>query len=457
MPRTPGFRTRHRPVALLAAALLGLAACSDTTAGPTQLIQPEGDATTAGPPPTAAPDDDAGSTEPTDGGNQGEAAEPAAVTAPSATSAVWSEVDFNLVTVATLAQPISLKARPGEDDLWVLERAGRVRRISRELDESAGTETLSLMPEAVLDLTAQVTTEGEGGLLGMDFSPDGSSLYLHYTERSEGSNVISEFPLDAAGNPGPERIMLTVPEPFSNHNGGDLDVDADGLLYISLGDGGAGGDPLGSGQDATTLLGSILRIDPTPSADAPYTIPADNPFADATDGTRPEIWLWGLRNPWRMSLDTATGDLWLGDVGQELIEEVNVVAPTDGGANLGWNLVEGNRPYGGEAPENHLAPLYTYDHEQGRCSVTGGFVYRGSVMPALDGVYLFADFCAPGVAGVQRNGSGEPTVAELALDRRPEQVIGFGQGASGELYVLEAGGAVSRVQVPDWPWTVVTA
>ncbi len=442
----------------LAACLL-LAACGDSSVGPGgdgDLV----DNASAEPATTAAPQVDGGNTvdeTTTDEGDTDTADETPAATAPSATGSAWTDVEFQLETVANLAQPIGMTYRPGEDDLWIIERAGRVRLVERTIDLAAGTETLDLLGDPIIDLSRQITTDGEGGLLGMAFGPDGEHLYLHYTDR-EGDNVISEFPLPADTNvAGEERILLTVPEPYSNHNGGDLAFGPDDMLYISLGDGGSSEDPENNGQDPTTLLGSILRIDPTPSADAPYTIPADNPFASATGGERAEIWNWGLRNPWRMSFDADTGDFWIADVGQYAIEEINRLDagdPAVPGANLGWRLREGTQEFAGDVPADHIGPVYEYNHEDGRCSVTGGYVYRGPTLPALDGVYLYADFCAPGVAGVQVDTDGTVTaLSELSLDRQPVNVISFGQGPGGEVYVMEVDGAVSRIQTPDWPWT----
>lgn len=444
-------------VGLLATAFL--AACGDS-AGDGALLDDSG----AAPASTDAPQVDGGTT--SDGAGEGAAADggaatgdqTAAATAPSATGTAWADIAFSLQPVATLAQPTGLTYRPGDDDLWIIERAGRVRLVERTIDDDAGVETLSLLLDPILDLTAQVTTEGEGGLLGIAFSPSGDHLYLHYTNR-QGDNVISEFPVEADTNAaGDERVLMTVPEPFSNHNGGDLAFGPDGMLYISLGDGGSGDDPENNGQDSTTLLGSILRIDPTATGGEPYTVPADNPFVGATDGSQPEIWVWGLRNPWRMSFDADNGDLWIGDVGQDLMEEINRLPNgPDGaspGANLGWRLYEGTIENFGPAPDGHVEPVYAYLQEDGLCSVTGGYVYRGATMPALDGVYLYGDFCVPGVTGLQLDGNGEvAAVAGLDLDRDPSGVISFGQGPNGELYVLEFEGGVSRIQTPDWPWT----
>ncbi|MEM9133716.1 MAG: PQQ-dependent sugar dehydrogenase [Actinomycetota bacterium] len=444
-------------VGLLATALLA-AACGDSSGDSAAVddgAPASSDASQVDGGGTGDDTDDGGSTD--DSGADSDGTSTPAATAPSATDSVWTDVGYSLQPITTLAQPTGLTYRPGDDDLWIIERAGRVRLIDRTFDVAAGVEALDLVDEPIIDLTAQITTEGEGGLLGITFSPGGDHLYLHYTNR-DGDNVISEFPVAADSTTlGEERVLLTVPEPFSNHNGGDLAFGPDGMLYISLGDGGAGDDPEDNGQDSTTLLGSILRIDPTADGGDPYTVPADNPFVDASDGSQPEIWVWGLRNPWRMSFDAANGDLWIGDVGQDLMEEINHLPNgPDGampGANLGWRLYEGTIEYFGPAPEGHVEPVYAYLQEDGLCSVTGGYVYRGATMPALDGIYLYADFCVPGVTGIQLADDGSvATVSPLTLDRDPSNVISFGQGPNGEIYVFEFEGGVSRIQTPDWPW-----
>jgi len=380
------------------------------------------------------------------GDDAGEADDPATATTPAGP---WDQLDLTLLPVGSMAEPTTLVSRPGSDDLWLAERVGRVRLIERTLDEAAGTETLAQSTAVVLDISDQVDASGEGGLLGMAFSADGAKLYLHYTDR-EFFNVISEFPIGATtADLGAERILLRIEQPFSNHNGGDLTFGPDGLLYAAVGDGGSANDPLGSGQDTSTLLGTILRIDPTPSASASYTIPPDNPFA--AGGGAPEIWSWGLRNPWRFSFDPITGDLWIGDVGQDRFEEINFVPGPDPGrgANFGWNLTEGDDPFAGDPPPDHTPPIHTYGHDGSRCSVTGGHVYRGPSAPELSGVYVFADVCSGEVFGLQPLADGSAKVAPLRLDRVPENVIGFGQGHDGEVYVLEQGGRISRLQPAD--------
>jgi len=241
--------------------------------------------------------------------------------------------------------------------------------------------------------------------------------------------------------------MLVVPQPFLNHNGGNLAVDADGLLWLGLGDGGAGGDPNGNGQNPATLLGSMLRIRPTLDGDEPYQIPDDNPFSDGTtpNGSKaaPEAWAYGLRNPWRFTFDSATGDLWIADVGQGEWEEINHVAADDGlgeGANFGWNHREGTHPYTddpdpADAPGDMVDPVFDYSHSDGRCSVTGGVVVRNAPgLPNLDGVYLWADLCEGRLHGLRPDADGE--VTDLDLGAEVPGITSFGTAADGEVYAV---------------------
>ncbi len=365
----------------------------------------------------------------------------------------WLGQELQLLTLATLEAPMALAARSGGDDLWIAERPGRVRQVQRRVDIDEQEQSFRLMNTVVLDITDRVTTAGEGGLLGLTFSTNGRFLYVSYTN-NQGNSVVAEYEMGAiTAFPGTERILLEVEQPFSNHNGGQISFGPDGFLYLALGDGGSGGDPLNSGQDTTTLLGSILRIDPAATtADAAYAVPPDNPFADGVDG-RPEIWLWGVRNPWRFSWDAETDDLWIADVGQNLVEEITVLrresAPAGKGANLGWRIMEGDQLFDGdEPPPDHAAPIFTYDHSNNRCSITGGYVYRGDLNRALQGVYLFADFCTGEIFGLDELSDGRIVVADLLFNRAAANVVSFGEGPEGELFVLESGGEVSLIRLP---------
>jgi glucose/arabinose dehydrogenase len=251
------------------------------------------------------------------------------------------------------------------------------------------------------------------------------------------------------------RELLVVEQPGPNHNGGQLVIGPDGFLYIGLGDGGGAGDPDDNGQDTEALLGKVLRIDPEAGRDEgpAYAIPPGNPFADG-DGGAPEVWLYGVRNPWRVTFDTATGDLWVADVGQGSIEEVNRLPAVGGfdagkGANLGWNEMEGTRPYnGGENPPNGVLPIHEYGHDSG-CAITGGYVYRGEAIPGLAGTYLFSDYCATGIRGLQVDGA--TVIDTRTWDLPVEQVQSFGQGDDGELYLLLASGPVLKLTGPPPP------
>ena len=339
---------------------------------------------------------------------------------PAATAAVLTEV-------AALDSPVAMAVRPGEAGLYVAEKTGRVRRVVDGRVED----------RPVLDLSSQVSKGSEQGLLGLAWSPDGRFLYVNYTDTAGDTRVV-----EYQGGAGAGRELLFVDQPFANHNGGHLAFGPDGRLWIGLGDGGSGGDPQGNAQNLGTLLGKLLRIDPRPGADGrPYGIPPDNPFV-GRPGARPEIWAFGLRNPWRYSFDRATGDLWLADVGQDAWEEVNVVrAGAKGGENYGWPLREGKHPFrGGERPPGAVEPVHDYSLDGGACAVTGGYVYRGRKLASLlGGKYVFADACVGELQVL--TGDGRPERLELQVDSPSS----FGEDAAGELYVLSLGGKVFRL------------
>jgi glucose/arabinose dehydrogenase len=312
-----------------------------------------------------------------------------------------------------------------------------------------------LVREPFLDIADRISAGGERGLLGLAFAPtfaaDGR-FFVNYTDR-DGNTVVSEFrapdPAADRADPDSERVLLRIDQPFANHNGGALATGPDGLLWIATGDGGSGGDPLGNGQDLRTLLGKLLRIDPRPAGGEPYGIPADNPFVGRAGGrkeARAEIWAYGLRNPWRFSFDRATGDLWVGDVGQGAIEEVDrweAAAPA--GPNFGWDTMEGSAcfdPAEGCDRAGLVLPVAEYGHDRG-CSITGGYVYRGAAVSGLAGTYLYADYCAGTIWGLEAAaGSPAPTVL---LDSGLA-VASFGEDEAGELYVIDlAGGRLYRV------------
>ncbi|MEA2652021.1 MAG: hypothetical protein QOI85_1742 [Chloroflexota bacterium] len=344
-----------------------------------------------------------------------------------------------------LADPIGVASAPGG---WLLvnERAGRVVAIHPGIGERA----------IALDISDRVLGESERGLLGLVLHPDWPEVgraFVHYSDRN-GDTVLSEFTgsqdegaapsLDAAS----EKVLLTAAQPFANHNGGQLAFGPDGYLWFGLGDGGSGGDPLGNGQNPSALLGSILRLDV--SALGAYAIPADNPFADGADGA-PEVYLYGLRNPWRFSFDPETGLLWVADVGQESYEEVNRIDPaTAGGANLGWNLMEGSHCFAEQActSDGLVLPIAEYGHEQG-CSVTGGLVYRGGDVDGLQGWYLFGDYCSGLLFGLPSDAQAPADGSALAprvLLESGRSISSFGTDTDGELYLTDiGGGTVSRI------------
>ncbi len=344
--------------------------------------------------------------------------------------------------VATgFASPVSVAAAgDGSGRLLVVEKVGRVR-----LATAGGPAT-----EPFLDLADRVRSSGsEQGLLGLAFAPDFESsgrLYVSYTDL-QGDSVISR--LTVGGNPDrvdatTEEVLLRVPQPFSNHNGGHLAFGPDGMLWIGLGDGGSAGDPRGNGQDPSTLLGSMLRVDVSPQSG--YVVPDDNPFVGDPDA-RDEIWATGLRNPWRYAFDRATGDLYVADVGQNRFEEVTVLGAAEpGGRNLGWNRMEGFSCYpAGPCDQTGLTlPAVVYGHGEG-CSVTGGVVVRDPAEPELDGRYLFADFCSGRIWGLAPGGASGWTVAEVG--RHDGNPVGFGEGEDGAVYAVDIGsGELLRVR-----------
>ena len=314
---------------------------------------------------------------------------------------------------------------------------------------------LALVPQPVLDISAEVGPDepgGEPGLLGLAFSPDGSRLYLSYTSRLADEpgwlRRISEW--EMAGDlpvPTSRRGVLEIPKRYPQHNGGDIRFGPDGFLYAGIGDTAPVADAFDTGQDPTDLLGGVLRIDPsTPVPGRGYGIPVDNPWASGSfEGRpgRPEVWLFGARNPWRLSFDRETGDLWIADVGDQRREEVNRLPAVDGGgrgANLGWSQMEGSARYRNrEEPPDHVPPIYDYPHSSDGCAVIGGFVYRGTAIPELEGTYVFSDYCDPELRGIRVLPDAGIEVGPLGVGLA-DSVLAFGEDAEGELYVLTATG-----------------
>jgi len=341
---------------------------------------------------------------------------------------------FEWVLIADgLVAPVDLQ-NAGDARLFVIEQGGVIRIVR-------GGE---LLPEPFLDLRDRVNASGsERGLLGLAFHPDfaGSGLFFVNYTGAEGASFISRFSLSPnpdRADPSSEVNLLRVAQPYRNHNGGGLAFGPDGYLYIGLGDGGSAGDPLGNGQRLDTFLGKMLRVDV--DAGDPYAIPPDNPFADG--GGLPEIWAYGLRNPWRFAFDSLTGSLFIGDVGQGNWEEIDFqparAAPP---ANYGWNLREGMHEFaGGEAPEV-VDPVTEYSHAQG-CSVTGGIVVRDPTLPEWQGVFLYGDYCSGLIWGLLQGGGGWHS--DQLFDTH-FSVSGFGTDHEGAVYVVDYGGGVYRL------------
>jgi hypothetical protein len=323
--------------------------------------------------------------------------------------------------------------------MYVAEQTGTVRLVSA-----------SGVPISPAVLTLSVAGGEERGLLGLAFSADGTKLYVDYTA-SGGTIKVVEYTMSGdVANVASARELLSIPHPLTNHNGGQVVVGPEGYLYIATGDGGGSGDPGGNGQNLNSLLGKILRIDPTPSATLPYTIPADNPFVGQV-GMRGEIWMYGLRNPWKWSFDKDTGDMWIGDVGQGLYEEVDYAPAGQGGTNWGWNQREGFHPFnGGAQPPDGVDPLLEASHADGYCALIGGFLYRGTAIPALTGAYVFGDLCQSTLVGAVRSGNTVSDQAELGVS--VSLLSTFGEDAAGELYAGSLDGTVYKLV----PATVAT-
>lgn len=360
-------------------------------------------------------------------------------TAPAPTAPpvlVLAGAKVKLTQVASGQEPVVLTMRPGDDTtMFVAERNGHVRVLRDG----------ALLDPAVLDMSSLTQAGGERGLLGLAFSGDGAHLYVDYTDTNGDSNV-DEYAMrpDGSADPGSRRRLLFQKQPYSNHNGGSLVRGPDGLLYIGFGDGGSGGDPERRADKLTTWLGKILRIDPTPSGGKPYTVPPDNPFV-GTSGALPEIWSYGVRNPWRFSFDRANGDLWIGDVGQNAIEEVDHASTADGrgkGVNWGWSAYEGTARYNSDVDgTNAIGPVHEYRHGDLGCSITGGFVYRGTRATAIVGAYVFSDYCFHGLRAID---PAHPADA-VTLTTDGAAIVSFGEGPGGDLYALSLNGPIYRV------------
>jgi glucose/arabinose dehydrogenase len=387
------------------------------------------------------------------------------VSAPVAQGVVLPTIILNEV-ISGLSQPVHIThAGDGSGRMFIVEKGGRIKIFLGYAYE--GT---------FLDIHTRVSTGGEQGLLSVAFPPDYVSqkhFYIDYTNLA-GDTVIARYQVSSDPNladSASEEILLTVDQPYANHNGGQMAFGPDGYLYIGMGDGGSGGDPGNRAQNPAELLGKILRIDVERSStpilpigsihaffpvvfhsgvNTPYRIPPDNPFIN-TPGYRPEIWALGLRNPWRFSFDRTTGDLYIADVGQDTWEEVNFQPAGDpGGRNYGWRILEGAHCYnpssGCVPPPGYIAPAFEYPHgtnDSNGCSVTGGFVYRGSSYPSMQGIFFYGDYCSGKIWGATNNSGWQTTLLATA----PFSISTFGEDESGEIYLADFGnGKIYRIQ-----------
>ncbi len=345
------------------------------------------------------------------------------------------------VVASGLSSPVYVTAPPGDPRLFVVEQAGRVRIV----------EDGQLLGVPFLDITDRVRSGGERGLLSVAFHPDYASngfMYASYTD-DNGDTRIERYSVtgDASvADPGSSKPILSVDQPFGNHNGGLIVFGPDGKLYIGLGDGGSGGDPQGHGQNTNTLLGALLRIDV--DAGDPFAVPADNPFVGDPNG-RDEVWAYGLRNPWRFSFDHEAGNLYIADVGQNSWEEVNAVRASDAPLNYGWNAMEGAHCFAVDPCDDldFILPVLEYGHSDG-CSVTGGYVYRGAAIPEIRGHYFYSDFCSGFLRSLRFVGGAVSDQREWDVGDLG-RVLSFGEDAAGELYILSADGRVLRLVAGD--------
>jgi glucose/arabinose dehydrogenase len=367
-----------------------------------------------------------------------ESSTPAPLDTTSSPAGPLPEPTVALFEIGTFDQPVDAATRPGFGEIYIAEQPGRVIAVS------------DLSTDEVLDITDLTDARGEQGLLGLAFHPTDDLAYVNFTDL-DGDTVVAEFAIDPTTgrfDRDSYRELLTIDQPYTNHNGGQLAFGPDQLLYIGVGDGGSGGDPERHALDLTSRLGKILRIDPLPDGDQPFGVPADNPFVD--DGAAdPTIWAYGLRNPWRFSFDPMTGDLWIGDVGQGDFEEINHSTATEGrdaakGANFGWSAFEGFDRYNDDQPaDGALAPLFVYDHADGRCSVTGGTVARGDSVPDLAGWYLFGDYCTGQIWALDPTAPpSEPRVVEIA---ELSGLVAITAGPDGEISAVSNAGTVARL------------
>jgi glucose/arabinose dehydrogenase len=343
-----------------------------------------------------------------------------------------------ITTVASVDNPVDMVHRAVDGRFYIVSQLGFIVTMRDGVVDDT----------RVLDISDDIDSGGERGLLGLAFSLDGGRAYVDFTNR-DGDTEIVEYAVgpDGVFDPASARLLLQIDQPHPNHNGGQLRIGLDGYLYIGMGDGGSANDPQRRALNVGDLLGKILRIDPTPSGGSPYTIPPDNPFV-GVDGARAELWSVGLRNPWRFSFDRITNDLWIADVGQGQWEEIDVAWADQGtgrGANFGWSAFEGSHRFNEDQPESGaIAPIWEYEHGDAGCSVSGGIRYRGTAIPALYGYYVYSDYCSGQVRALEvrddRTAGTEVVLGTLA------GISAVTEGPDGELFVLSVvDGTISAI------------
>ncbi len=372
-------------------------------------------------------------------------------------SAAMGEPSTPLTTelvVSGLSSPVLVTAPPGDyDRIFIVEQlAGRIRIFKNG----------NLLSTPFLDISSKILSGGERGLLGLVFHPDfpdSGYFYVDYTRSPDGATVVARYSVTSnpdSADANSEVVLLTIAQPFSNHNGGMLAFGPnDGYLYIGMGDGGSGGDPNNNAQSDTTLLGKILRIDVNHGPSD--SIPSSNPYF-GNPNVKNEIWAKGVRNPWRYSFDRATGDLYIGDVGQSVNEEIDFQPFDDpGGENYGWRCYEGDDPYnlsGCGAASEYTFPIYQYGHTSGRCAITGGYVYRGCAVPDLQGTYFFGEYCTGEIWSLNYDGSTVSNFQDRTSELAPsgatiDRISSFGEDAYGEIYIVDySDGQIFKI-VPD--------
>jgi glucose/arabinose dehydrogenase len=343
--------------------------------------------------------------------------------------------------VSDMIRPLYL-THAGDERLFIVEQRGRIY----VWDGASLNLFLDILNRVSPD--ANTNNYSERGLLGLAFHPnyaENGMFFVNYTNRTGDTVIARMFVSDGpnVANVDSHEMIFTQEQPFPNHNGGHMAFGPDGYLYVALGDGGSGGDPLGAGQDTNNLLGKILRLDV--NGDTGYAVPADNPFANG--GGAAEIWSYGWRNPWRFSFDRATGDMYIGEVGQNQWEEINFEPVGTAGLNYGWNAYEATHEYSGAEPVSDVVfPVAEYSHSEGGCSVTGGYVYRGEAIPDLQGVYFYGDFCS-GLVWYAYRTSEETWVSELWMETNTS-ISSFGEDVNGELYLVDYSGSILKL-VPN--------